>query len=54
MSVLNPILFTLRESRWHPIFCVAKGLRYETTASTLDAPALRDEASLFTLPGDSS
>jgi hypothetical protein len=27
MSILNPILFALRESRWHPIFCVAKGSR---------------------------
>jgi len=27
MSILNPILFTLRESRYHPFFCVAKGLR---------------------------
>jgi hypothetical protein len=26
-SILSFILFTLRESRWHPIFCVAKGLR---------------------------
>jgi hypothetical protein len=37
MSIFNPILFTLRESRCHPIFCVAKGSQYINTASPLDA-----------------